>query len=359
MLENYSQAFRRIEAWWHGDMIDRACIAFSVPKPGLEAQLDTIGLNRFWPSEDEEPLLEELVDEFARLIDSRMYFGEAIPTIPHLYGARGTPMTIGAYLGGKVLFKPETVWIEPIIDDWDTFEVLFDPENRWWKYSCQLLELSAKKSQGKYLTSMPDYGDALTTFSLLRGNLELVYDIVDSKEKVVRARDQFVALWKKCHQANWDVYRRALPGDTSWLIWAPGKTYAAQCDFSVLLSPSLFEELVVPELEMLGEYVDYIVWHLDGPDEIKYLDRLLEIPEIKAIQWVPGAGKPTAVHWLDLLKRVQKAGKSLYVYAENETEVETLLRELSPRGLFISGGFTGKSVEEAEALIKTVERLSV
>ena len=67
----------------------------------------------------------------------------------------------------------------------------------------------------------------------------------------------------------------------------------------------MFLEFVVPELESLSEYLDYMVFHLDGPDEIKHLETLLDMPFIDAIQWVPGVGNPTASQWLDMLKKIQ------------------------------------------------------
>ena len=355
MLDEHEKAFERIEAWWRCEAVDRACISFTMTRPGAR---DIGEPERFWPSRGEEPDLEGLVEWYAKAAEAKLCFGEALPKMPHSYGGRGTPMIIAAYLGGDVKFTESTVWVNPVVEDWKSFQVRYDPGNVWWKRSRRYFELAVEAAKDRFLPSLPDYGDCFTIFSLLRGAEKLLFDIIDDKETVKKARDDLLSVWPRYHAANWEVYRKYFPGDCSWLVWAPGRTYACQCDFSTMLNPALFEELVVPELEELGKYLDYIVWHLDGPEEIKYLDILLELPEVKAIQWVPGAGKPTASHWIPMLKRVQEKRRALWLSVQDEREVEAILQELSPEGLFLSGGFTGKTEGDARELLKTVSKLS-
>jgi hypothetical protein len=47
--------------------------------------------------------------------------------------------------------------------------------------------------------------------------------------------------------------------------------------------------------------MDRCLYHLDGPQALRYLDRLLEIPAVHAIQWVPGAGRDYWVDWISLV----------------------------------------------------------
>lgn len=349
----------RISKWWKGEPMDRPCFVFSIRKPD-EPDLLLTDLNKYWPSHygviDYEGLRKRMLED----IRANYYFGESVPTFPHHWGGRGTPMAMAAYLGGRVDLKENTVWVNPVIDDWRKFKLRFDKENIWLKNSLELFKLSIGKCEGEYLPCLPDFGDALTVLSLLRGADRLLIDLIENKEAVLEARDNFVQLWPKFHKTFWEPYSQKFPGDISWLMWAPGKTYACQCDFSTMISPEMFIEYVVPEIETMGKYLDYIVWHLDGPDEIKHLDILLDLPEIKAIQWIPGYGNPPAAsaRWKSMLKRIQSKGKKLIVYAENEIEVKFLLRELSSKGLFIFGGFTGRTRKEALEYIKMVSELS-
>ncbi len=357
--EDIKGALGHISQWWEGNPMNRPCYALSVPKSAAP-NLSLKNLQEYWPSHDEEPDFEGLVERMIENIEANCYFGEAIPVLPHLWGGRGAPMAMAAYLGGKVNLREDTVWVEPIIDDWREFELCFDERNIWLKKSLEFFKLAVERSNGNYLPHLPDFGDALTVLSLLRGVDRLLVDLIENKEAVLEARDKFVELWPKFHRKFWEPYSRKFPGDISWLVWAPGKTYACQCDFSTMISPQMFIEFVVPEIEAMDKYLDYIVWHLDGQEELKHLDILLDLSEIKVIQWVPGSGNPPAAspQWLPMLKRIQGKGKGLVVYAENEEEIRFLLKELSPKGLFIFDEFSGRTREEALKHIEIITKLS-
>ena len=68
-----------------------------------------------------------------------------------------------------------------------------------------------------------------------------------------------------------------------------------------------------------------------------------------------GAGKPSPLHYADVLKKVQTAGKNLHITIPAE-EVEHALSFLSARGLFIQA--STQTEAEARALLKSAERWS-
>jgi hypothetical protein len=68
---------------------------------------------------------------------------------------------------------------------------------------------------------------------------------------------------------------------------------------------------------------------------LQHLPTLLSLPELHAIQWVPGAGREAIVQWIPLIQHVQAAGKSIAVYVQPE-EIPLLLKECRPEGLFIN-----------------------
>ena len=86
-----------------------------------------------------------------------------------------------------------------------------------------------------------------------------------------------------------------------------------QCDFSAMISPVMFERFVVPSLSEQCAWLDRALYHLDGPDCVRHLDLLLQIPNLHAIQWTPGAGEPGAgdPKWFSLYDRILRAGKSI------------------------------------------------
>ena len=81
--------------------------------------------------------------------------------------------------------------------------------------------------------------------------------------------------------------------------------------------------------ELLAE-LDWLpasMYHLDGPGALRHLDRLLQMDKLKGVQWVYGAGQPSARYWLDVLKKIQAAGKNIQVLgdAENMKKEEIII----------------------------------
>lgn len=118
-------------------------------------------------------------------------------------------------------------------------------------------------------------------------------------------------------------------------------------------------EFFRPELEAEAAWTDYAVYHLDGVMCMRnHLDFLLEMDAIKAIEWTPGVGSPptTTPEYIPVYKRILQKGKRLVLLAEPE-EVEVLLNELPPQGLFIKTWATDE--EEARAMLKMAVKKAV
>ena len=129
-----------------------------------------------------------------------------------------------------------------------------------------------------------------------------------------------------------------------------------QCDLSVMISPQMFEEFVLPELEETAAWLDYSAYHLDGQEQIRHLDMILSVKKINMIQWTPVVGQPCTSEFIPVLKKIQKAGKGL-ILMPHIWEVEKLLSELSPKGLYLIIRDV-ESETEAEELIKKVGKMT-
>jgi hypothetical protein len=120
----------------------------------------------------------------------------------------------------------------------------------------------------------------------------------------------------------------------------------------------MYRQFFVPEVELEGNWTEYGVYHLDGPQAMRStLDTLLGIPQIKTIQWTPGENlAPTySPQYIPAYHKIQAAGKRLYLLVEPQ-EIEPLLKELSPRGLFLRTH--ADSEDEANELLKKTEQWS-
>ena len=185
--------------------------------------------------------------------------------------------------------------------------------------------------------------------------------MIDKPDAVKRGIAELVRAWSTVHHTLFDIARPCTDGGCClpWMqTWAPGPNYQMSCDFSSILSPDMFREFIVPEIESYLKVNEYGVYHWDGPDALKHLDALLELTSLKAIQYTPGEGQPrtSSPRWMPYYKRIQAAGKRLVLPCTDPDEVETIMTGLSSRGLFIST--YAASEDDARALLARVTALT-
>ncbi len=92
------------------------------------------------------------------------------------------------------------------------------------------------------------------------------------------------------------------------------------------------------------------IYHLDGPDALRHLDSLLDIPELNVIQWTYGAGNEPASRWMPIYQKCQAAGKGLQIGLGTD-ELDYFMENLKPNGLWISV-FGIESREHGEAVLR-------
>jgi 5-methyltetrahydrofolate--homocysteine methyltransferase len=177
-------------------------------------------------------------------------------------------------------------------------------------------------------------------------------DLLDQPEVVKPVLHEVNAAWLRYWQASIGVIHQWVGGYLHWFCtWSDRPSTDLQCDFSILISPDMFEEFFLPELEQQTQWVERTLYHLDGPGAVRHLDALLSLPRLTGIQWIPGAGAPPPSKWIPVLRRIQAKGKLVWLFCE-PWEVEVLMAELEPEGLLMCTQC--ESEEEAKELIGNV-----
>lgn len=346
---------RRYEAWWAHDNTGRCLLTVTAPRAGLMPE------ERPKPPDDVEARWFD--KDYLRAVNDygmrRTFYGaEALP----IWNA-GYPgwAFIPVYLGAPVTLDTATGWVDPLINkgaltDYDYREFTIPPDNRWWVKAQEMLRFGAEEAKGKCVATIGAFGGAGDTLAALRGNTELLMDLVDCPDYVREFDTHLMRIWIEVHKACYEIIEDTTEGSTGWFpLWSPGRFYASQNDFAYMISPKMFREVFLPVIELQTNYLDHCVHHVDGIGNFAHVDALLELPRLQALQILPGAGKPSPLHYMDLLKKVQKAGKNLHISLA-PGEVEAALNELSARGLCIA---TSCSTEEAaRELIKNCEKWS-
>ena len=198
----------------------------------------------------------------------------------------------------------------------------------------------------------------MTTLSMMRGPQALCLDLLEHPETVER----WTRRLGEMHLAIMAGYRaaRAVLGrreDGNWSgLWAPGDMDALQCDFSTMLSPELFIRFALPELERQAAFLDYAFWHLDGTDEIRHLDAILSVSQIRAIQWVDERGR-SPLEFAELFRRIRRTGRSVLVFGLTSIdEAVNLAQAVGKDGLAmrIAGLRTQRDYDEAARCLAAV-----
>jgi hypothetical protein len=144
-------------------------------------------------------------------------------------------------------------------------------------------------------------------------------------------------------------------GSAHWLnTWSPGKHLHLQCDFSVMISPEMFNSFAMPELEKTAKWLDHAIYHLDGMEQIRHLESILSIQKINLIQWVTVDGQPPITEFIPQLQQIQQAGKGVTLQI-NKKQIDTLLSQLKPGGLDIIVG-DASTREEADEIVNYIAK---
>jgi len=329
---DWDEARERYRAWWAGEILDRCAVWVTAPKDGAAKETPPV-----WP---EDPVRRWTDLEFLAALNdfhhrTTFFGGEAVPIWTGGYPGHAC---ISVFLGCPLKLDMHTGWREPVLTgtDWTLDDLQMDKGSRWYRFAIELAEASVEASRGKSLPTAGAFGGCGDTLAALRGNERLLFDVIERPELVRETELHLMDLWIEYYKEVYEILSPACDGGaTGWFpLWAPGTFYAAQCDFSCMISGDMFETLFLPAIEKQVRFLDYCVYHVDGVDAFRYVPLLCDLPDLKALQIGPEAGRPGPLHYMDVLKLVQARGKNLHISLPPE-EVEHALEALSARGLVI------------------------
>jgi 5-methyltetrahydrofolate--homocysteine methyltransferase len=211
-------------------------------------------------------------------------------------------------------------------------ELTYSPDNLWWERVASVTRAAVDRWGDRVVIGHTDLGGNLDILASLRGAQELLLDLHDAPDEVDRLARQITPLWLRYYGEFHRLVAATNRGAACWSpLWAPGTCYMLQSDLSYMISPRMFERLVLPDLLACCDALEYPFYHLDGKGEIKHLDILLSIARLRGIQWIPGDGAPPPEEWLPLLRRIRDGGKLCQLFVSPEGALK-IARELGGKG---------------------------
>lgn len=313
--KNWEAAQQKFINWWAHKNTGRPLMIVMGQK-GQRAELDpAMEYNNL---EEKYTNAEKIVAHYRNWAEDIEWMGESFPSLFADFG----PGSVAAYLGCDITWQERTVWFNEIMDEddeWDDLPPLkFDPENKWFKKHIELIKKCKELSNDDFLVNIPDLMENVDVLASMRGANALIYDLVDDPDAIHERVAQVQNSYFEFYDRFYDIIKTPDGGSsyTMFSIWGPGKTAKVQCDFSAMMGPDMFREFIQEPLREQCKKLDYVLYHLDGPDAIKHVDALMEIDEIDALQWTSGDHGPdgTQVEWEEAIyDKVIRAGKSLWI----------------------------------------------
>lgn len=343
--EDWDETREAFKAWWERSL-DRPLLQIFAPKGSdWKETIDSWAFLRYYPNVD--MAISTLLSQFREV----SFLGEAYPNAWINLG----PGFLSACLGADVKFNPEinTAWFEGRMSLEDIRKVEFDAQNEWWRYLAECTRIALERFCKKAIVALTDLLDPITILGLLRGNFptNMIKDVFLSWNSMVKALEKIQEIWFQSYEENCRLIDDPENGFSTWAgLWSDKRYCVLQCDTIVYLSPKLFDHLVYPYIVEACQSIERTIWHLDGPLELKHLEKLLDINELDGIQWVPGAGNPDGGEdvWLPLYRKIQAKGKLLQIFVQPK-RVLHILSKISPKGVAVQT--TCASYREAKDLI--------
>lgn len=329
---DYERSKQRIDAFWERELIDRPVVQFALNKPPEEQK-------PLPPSHHATPAERWLDAEYQAelslaILSNQEFLGDTMPVAypnlgPSVFSALyGCPLHFGDY---------GTSWTQPIIEDWDQVRDLrLDWSSPYLKKLHELTDAFLAIGKDKFITGMPTWHPGGDCIASLRGAENLALDMVFNTDKVKALLSRIEADYFRVYEMFYTKLRAAgQPISTHAPLICDCKFGVPLNDFSIMISKKMFDDVFLPGIIRECQFLDRSLYHLDGPGALRHLDSILSIPELDALQFVPGAGNEGFHKWVKVYQKAQAAGKAIQVFC-NIAELDQVMETLDPHGLFLT-----------------------
>lgn len=350
---DFAATVERFEAWWLGEIVDRPPITLTVtpsrPYRGPHSTHST--LRQRWLD------IEFVFESAMARIEQTDYVADAYPQFWSNIG----PEITATLFGCELTFTEDSSWSTPIIHDCSDWEQVLerppDFDNVYWQTMEKMTDYALERSEGRFIVGITDLHGNYDILAALRDPMALCYDLVDCPELVQRVGRHVSKGYVAAFNRLYDKIAAYGMGVTTWLpAYHQGKAYVPSSDFWCMVSPAVARQMIWPDILYEMAPLQRSIFHLDGPQALRHLDLLLDLPQLNAVQWVFGAGRGPARRWIDVYQRIRQAGKSLQLLAEDAQDALAVLSAVGGRGVWVTVDKPFASVAEAEDFVQQVAR---
>jgi len=351
---DFEAVLERYEAWWKCAILDRPLVSIVFPKELADRVPQP---KKSHPSHRHRWFDAQFVaaSTEARLRNT-VFFADSLPVAwPNL-----GPEVFSAFLGCEMVYGEHTAWSTPVVMDWtaESLEsVRFDEANFYFRKLVEITDALIDRGKGRFIVGYTDLHGGADALAALRDPQELLVDTIERPVEIKRLCDRITTDFLRVYDIFYEKLAAAGMPSTTWChATCKGKFHVPSNDFSCMISTHAFEDLFLPGIIRECRHMDRCIYHLDGPQALRYLDLLLDVPEIHAIQWVPGAGRDRWADWTSVYQKIQNRGKALQILSIPAPDLGLLFEVLRPEGVWLShiSGVTDE--QEAQDVLARITR---
>ncbi|MBI3986571.1 MAG: hypothetical protein HY343_06610 [Lentisphaerae bacterium] len=339
---DWARAQARWDAFWALEPTDRPCMSITAPRPDGKK----IVVPEVRSMEDKWMDPDYLLAVALQRLESTILGGEAVPAARLIMSGTTTGCN------GHLYFHEGGISLRPTMSGMDQpLNWHPGPSDPWRPKVEAILNRRLDEAPGRFIVSYTGQFMHVDLLNMLRGNEEMLFEMATVPDQcAARLREM-----REPAAENFNHFRRlvdARQGDVgcvSWTgLWCRQFFLQSQADVAAIISPEMFEQLVLPELDWLAERFGSLHFHTCGYQQ--HLELCLSRPYIRVIQYSPNPKEPpNGPAHLEFYRRVQKAGRCLDIAPPPE-HLEFVIRHLRPEGLFISTSV--KTVAEVDELLE-------
>ena len=355
--EKWQYIEQEYEEWWrHEREKPLLHLRFSgiIPQMKRPEGLITEKLYQYGPDEPAERIAEKA--EYC--MESRRYEFQAFPHI-HIYFG---PAYRVEYMGCKPICTDSTVWFKPRTSKpIEELTLQRDPESVFLPRVKEIYKAVNERFADGYVIGGggaagggTGAGMSLDHVVEFFGPEEMCYLLYDEPEEVKRLIKESADTLEEIGQEINALATNALGFTAYSNLFAPVPWVVAQCDFCVMIGPDQFDEFVLPDLKRaFMQSPKYNFYHLDGPGEIIHMDKILAIPELRCMQFVPLPNTEESMI-LDVYERIFQAGKNMWVTGPIEFVEKVAQRIGTTKGIYWTGEYP---IDDYDRVMKIAEKL--
>jgi len=276
-----------------------------------------------------------LFAEKMKIINSPILYGNFIKTLAP-YDFCWTQ----AFIGCPIRVCSGKVWAEPFIKEIEEMNYRLKVNEKWLDKLLEFTSFLISLSQGRIPVVQPLFRGPIDMAASALGSDKLCIAIYKHPERLKDLLNFCAEVFIDALQKQLRLIPKFEEGYCCFYgIWAPKPICRTQADYSVLISPEIYEKIFLPyDLKIINTF-EYTIFHLHSAN-IHIAKKLLAMTNLKAIEvsidYPAKAYSPPVEKLLPIFKEIQGTKPLIVTGAVTKSELELIRRELSPNGLALN-----------------------